>query len=408
MKKLFPSPWRIIFLLLVGLLVGTALSFFLHFIFNRPDSPKPIPQTGETSVPSSPSPLPPNPSPPSPLPPNPSPPSPLPSNPSTSVHLALGNPSNADKNQFNNFLMEKEQFVLSYNSAKGTPNWVSWQLNGKWLGDFPRPKPDPFHPDIFPSNKFNKLTGKEYKGSVYHRGHMVPFADRNNNKEDAHSTFVMTNIFPQAPSVNKGYWSRLETYSRNLVKQGNELYIISGVYGQKELIANGKVAVPSWLYKIIVVIPPGSDINQINDSTRVIAVEIPNKNESNDADWRSFTTTVDQIEKHTEYEFLSSVSKPIQDVIESKVDTEIILAPPTPTPTPTATPTPTPTLTPTATPIPSGAILLPSGVTVNHKNPNYVMCQEIEQVNGRKSDAEWLKDKGWLNPAATATCAKLD
>jgi endonuclease G len=57
---------------------------------------------------------------------------------------------------------------------------------------------------------------------------MVPFADRNKNKEDAYSTFVMTNIFPQAPSLNKGHWSRLENYSRDLVKKDNELYIISG------------------------------------------------------------------------------------------------------------------------------------------------------------------------------------
>jgi hypothetical protein len=42
----------------------------------------------------------------------------------------MGNPSNAqaDVLQFNNYLMEKPAYSLSYNRDKGTPNWVSWHL----------------------------------------------------------------------------------------------------------------------------------------------------------------------------------------------------------------------------------------------------------------------------------------
>jgi endonuclease G len=48
-----------------------------------------------------------------------------------SVHLLLGNPSQATTNINNpdNDLMIKPQYVLSYNRSNGTPNWVSWQLN---------------------------------------------------------------------------------------------------------------------------------------------------------------------------------------------------------------------------------------------------------------------------------------
>jgi DNA/RNA endonuclease G (NUC1) len=53
--------------------------------------------------------------------------------PSNSVHLALGNPSNAGKNP-DNYLMVKPQYALSYNNSKGTPNWVSWELNKSYLG----------------------------------------------------------------------------------------------------------------------------------------------------------------------------------------------------------------------------------------------------------------------------------
>src|SRR6185437_14985694 len=54
--------------------------------------------------------------------------------------LLLGNPSGASTNPAdqNNFLMVKPYFVLSYNSQKGTPNWVSWHVTAAYLGDAPR------------------------------------------------------------------------------------------------------------------------------------------------------------------------------------------------------------------------------------------------------------------------------
>src|SRR6266542_3159125 len=46
------------------------------------------------------------------------------------TNLLLGNPSNAtgDPQQADNYLVERPQFVLSYNRTKGGPNWVSWHV----------------------------------------------------------------------------------------------------------------------------------------------------------------------------------------------------------------------------------------------------------------------------------------
>ncbi len=48
----------------------------------------------------------------------------------TSEHLILGNPSNAtsDVANYNNYLMVKPQYVLSYKRDRGIPNWVA----GTW------------------------------------------------------------------------------------------------------------------------------------------------------------------------------------------------------------------------------------------------------------------------------------
>src|ERR1043165_8205242 len=50
-------------------------------------------------------------------------------------HLVMGNPSGAttDTNNPNNYLMQKQQYVLSYSRDRGTPNWVSWHLDSSWI-----------------------------------------------------------------------------------------------------------------------------------------------------------------------------------------------------------------------------------------------------------------------------------
>jgi endonuclease G, mitochondrial len=245
----------------------------------------------------------------------------LPTKPAVSVHLTLGNPSNASTVEPNNYLMVKKQYALSYNRDKGIPNWVSWELNKSWLGDAPRS--NNFRPDDTLTDGWYRVTPSDYIRSGYDKGHMTPSADRSNNVEDNAATFLMTNIIPQAPDNNQGYWARLEDYGRTLAQSGKELYIISGSYGQKETIPLKKVVVPARIFKIIVVTEPGRDVNSINESTRIIAVDTPNIDGNREADWREFMTTVDAIEKKTGYDFLSNVKPSIQQVIEAQVDRAI-------------------------------------------------------------------------------------
>ncbi|KYC35269.1 nuclease [Scytonema hofmannii PCC 7110] len=235
----------------------------------------------------------------------------------TNPHLAFGNPSNASKADPNNYLIEKPQYILSYNRDKGIPNWVSWELNQSWLGEAPRS--NNFRPDDTLPEGWYRVTPNDYTRSGFDKGHMVPSADRSNNPENNAATFFMTNIIPQAPDNNQGYWARLEDYERTLANQGNELHIISGVYGQKGTLAQGKVSIPARIFKIIIVTTPNQNVNSINESTRIITVDTPNIDGNRDADWTEFLTSVDAIEKTTGYNFLSNIDLSIQNIIESKV-----------------------------------------------------------------------------------------
>lgn len=245
------------------------------------------------------------------------------------VHLTMGNPSGATTSTSNstNYLMEKTQYALSYSNSKRIANWVSWQLNRSWLGSAPRQ--DDFRADPTLPSGWYRVTSSDYTGSGFDRGHMAPSADRTNTVTNNSSTFLMTNIVPQAPDNNQGYWAQLESYARTLVNtQGKELYIIAGSYGQggagsngsASTIAGGKVVVPARLFKIIVVTNPGTGVGGVNTSTRVIAIDTPNTQGNRSTSWGSYRTTVDYIESRTGYNFLSNVSSATQSVVESRVD----------------------------------------------------------------------------------------
>jgi endonuclease G len=240
----------------------------------------------------------------------------------TSVHLAMGNPSNAVKSTSypTNYLMEKTQYVLSYHRYRATPNWTSWHLGISDLGSVPRQ--DDFRADTTLPTGWFRVTSTSYSGSGYDRGHMCPSGDRTDTVTNNSATFLMTNMIPQAPDNNRGPWASLEDYTRNLVRSGNECYVIAGSYGSKTTIASGNIVVPTRTWKVIVVLPNGSsDVSRVTTSTRVISVNMPNSNGILSVSWKNYRVSVDSIESATGYNLLSNVSSSIQSVIESRVDT---------------------------------------------------------------------------------------
>jgi len=238
-----------------------------------------------------------------------------------SVHLAMGNPSNAiaDLQQGDNYLMEKPSFALSYNKDNGTPNWVSWHLEDTWTGNLPRT--DTFRADPAVSPDLYRVQATDYSESGFDRGQMTPNDDRNNpasiplNQE----TFLMSNIVPMTPANSGGPWAGFENYLRTLLP-ANEIYIVSGPTGVANTIANGHVTVPTHTWKVALVLPAGeNDLSRVTAATRTIAVIIPNVN-GVDPDWRSHLTTVDAVEALTGYDFFANVPDNIENLIEAGID----------------------------------------------------------------------------------------
>ncbi|GIU82379.1 MAG: DNA/RNA non-specific endonuclease [Acidobacteria bacterium] len=160
------------------------------------------------------------------------------------IFLPYGNPSGADTNNPENYLLVNSYMVISYSRNRVIPNWVAWRVTQANLGSVNRE--DSFRPDNRLPSSFPKAYPGDYTNTGYDRGHLCPSADRTSTREAMASTFLMTNIAPQTPDLNRGPWESLESYLRSLVRQNYDVYIIAGNYGYK-----GKIKRKKLLYQDI-------------------------------------------------------------------------------------------------------------------------------------------------------------
>jgi endonuclease G len=244
------------------------------------------------------------------------------------INITMGNPSGAvsDTSYPSNFLIQRGQYVTSYNRDRGIPNWTGWELDASWSGSAVRQNnyiPDP----LVPAQWYHVVTN-DYSNTGFSRGHVCPSEDRTRTQPDNDSLFYMTNMIPQTQTLNGGPWEVLETYCRTLSAAGNKLYIYAGtygeggtgVYGYLTSFANNKVTVPAKTWKVIMVLPAGTnDLSRVTDSTRCIAV-VMNNDEGPFSSWQSYRVSVDSVEALTGLDFFSNVPVDVQAVIEAVVD----------------------------------------------------------------------------------------
>ena len=240
------------------------------------------------------------------------------------VHLLMGNPSaaKAGTSQPGNYLMEKPRYALSYNRPKLHANWVAWHLAGGDLG--PAARQDDFRPDPALPAGWLAARPPDYTGSGFDRGHLCPSADRTATDTDNSSTFLMTNILPQSPDLNRNTWESLESHCRQLVRSGSELYIYAGGFGSTGTgslgtaqTVKGRINVPAACWKVVLVLPEGQDdVKRVRGVAPAIAVWMENR-QGLDNGWRAYITTVDEVEKRTGYDFLNSLPVCVQDSIEA-------------------------------------------------------------------------------------------
>ncbi|MDP1915412.1 MAG: DNA/RNA non-specific endonuclease [Myxococcales bacterium] len=235
-----------------------------------------------------------------------------------SVHTALGLPDTSAVGAVDRWLLVKPQFVVSYDTIRKTPRWVSWRLDTSWLGTATRASS--FRRDAQLPTTAGQARDEDFRNSGFERGHLCPSADRTNTDPDNDATFVFTNVVPQTRASNGGTWATLEDEARDQVRLGKTVFLVAGpVFGVTSQFVGAGVPVPTATFKVAVVVD--SPAASVTTSTRVIGVLVPNTT-SVSGNWRAFRVSVRSLEQATGFDFLADVPRAVQDVVETRVDAE--------------------------------------------------------------------------------------
>jgi len=240
------------------------------------------------------------------------------------LQMQLGNPSNAtaDTNNHDHYLIQRSVEAIDYSDHLGEPNWASWDLTASDIGNSGRSSD--FYTDTNLPPDFYWVTTDDYNGVGdidFNRGHMCPSEDRTDNTNDNKMVFFMSNIIPQAADNNQGVWANFEAYCQSLAESGDELLIICGPsLFNGTLIPSGKAAIPTYCWKIAVVVPPGSGtaLSRITTNTQVIAIRTPNTNGVSST-WQNFVTSVSQIQVDTGFTFFTALPSNVAAVLVNEV-----------------------------------------------------------------------------------------
>lgn len=119
---------------------------------------------------------------------------------------------------------------LSFNPDCHIPNWVAWELTAdETTGEVSRTNKFSSDPDVR-----GCADTWDYSYSGYDRGHMAPAGDMKWSADAMAETFLLTNICPQAKSLNAGSWKGLEEKCRQWAQAGEcHLYCMWPCYRRR-------------------------------------------------------------------------------------------------------------------------------------------------------------------------------
>jgi endonuclease G len=225
--------------------------------------------------------------------------------------LPYGMPTMVAKNP----VICRSAYILMHDPVAKIPRWVAWTLTPKHsIGCVERD--DAFAADqSLPEDQ--RSTPQDYAGSGYDQGHLANNADMSWDPAVARESFIMSNMSPQLPTVNRGTWKMLETQERAVSHDLNHIVTIyaGNIYtASSKTIGKNRVVVPNSLYKILV-------DNNTRQSYAFIMPNIVNI----DADYIKYQVTVADVEKASGITFPTPDSKTNKNEFP-KVDTGKVAA----------------------------------------------------------------------------------
>lgn len=147
-----------------------------------------------------------------------------------------------------------ERFVVGYSTTRKAPLWTAEVLTADNLRTQQAIKrPSTFKLD--PHLKYSEQsTLQEFVGTIFDRGHMVPFEDVADSENAANESFFITNIVAQNKYNNRGIWKSLEIKTRKLAEKYGTVYIVTGpIFSKTSKTLSGGTQIADKLFKMILV-----------------------------------------------------------------------------------------------------------------------------------------------------------
>ena len=109
-------------------------------------------------------------------------------------------------------ILPKDGYAIAYSPDHRCPMAVAWQIRKSDLSGKQSRRSLSFRTDY--STPAPRTRSRDYVRSGYDRGHMCPAADRKSSITRYRATFIMTNVAPMCPALNRGPWKVTEDIAR--------------------------------------------------------------------------------------------------------------------------------------------------------------------------------------------------
>lgn len=197
-------------------------------------------------------------------------------------------------------------YYAGYCDERRSPLWVAYQLESKTF-EHRLSRPKSFKSD---PRTLARVDPKEFVKSGYDRGHLAPnsaIASRF-GREAQLETFLMSNIVPQTPNLNRKVWQRLEKIEEDYANNRGCIWVIAGpIFDQHIKTLGNNTEIPDAFFKIL--------IDEEEQGIKALAFLIPQTVTGKES-IEEFLTSIDEIEKLTGLDFFS----PLSDVAENKLE----------------------------------------------------------------------------------------
>ena len=190
--------------------------------------------------------------------------------------------------------------------------WVAYPLNNSLKGSGAgRSEAWGFDP-LLPNNIQPDIRSGSYGGG-WTRGHQIPSADKQRNRAENASTYISTNMTPQAYDFNGGIWANLEGKVRNYAALADTLYVVTGALFDKSTSTSGnssgfKVKIPTHYFKALLY-KGTSTYAKNTDGYMMAGFILPHDNGIANGNCLSYRVSIDELERQTGIDFFPNLEK---------------------------------------------------------------------------------------------------